>query len=98
MTEYSKGMTNCMGSLSQLSEDELETLIKEATGEIAHRKNRQLKADISNAIAAIQKLSKHCCGCLEVEAFVEEADKDCTCDVELSEIEDALKRLERTYF
>lgn len=92
MTEYSKGMTNCMGSLSQLSEDELETLIKEATKEIDHRKSLQRKTDISNAIVAIQKVSKYC-HFLEVTAYNDAADESCTLDVELLEIEAALKRL-----
>lgn len=90
MTEYSKGMTNCMGSLSQLSEDELKALVKEMEKEIAKRENLRRKEDITNAIAAIQKVSKHY-DYLEV-SFGEEYESN-TFDVELSEIEDALKRL-----
>ena len=92
MTEYSKGMTNCMGSLSQLSENELETLIKEATTEIAHRKDRQRREDITNAIAAIQKLSKHC-SYLTIENPVEIEDEDDVLAVTFLEIITALKNL-----
>ena len=85
-------MTKCMGSLSQLSEDELRALIKEATKEIDHREDIQRKADINNAIVAIQKVSKHC-HFLEATAYNDAADESCTLDVELLEIKNALKNL-----
>lgn len=91
MTEYSKEMTNCMGSLSELSENELETLIKEATTEISIRKNRQRKEDINNAIVAIQKLFKHF-NSLEIEAYVNAGEVNIV-DIELIDIESALKAL-----
>lgn len=91
MTKYSKGMTNCMGSLSQLSESELKALAKETEKEIANRNNLHRKADITNAIVAIQKVSKYC-DYLEVEEYFVETEGG-TLDIELSEIEAALKRL-----
>lgn len=85
-------MTRCMGSLSQLSEGELRALIKEATKEIDHREDIQRKADINNAIVAIQKLSKHYHS-LEVEAFIEAEGDNSILDIELIDIENALKNL-----
>lgn len=86
MTEYSKGMTNCMGSLSELSENELEMLIKEATKEISRRKDRQRKEAITNAIMAIRKV-------YEFSDYLKIETKNGMQDIYLTDIETALEEL-----
>lgn len=92
MTEYSKRMTTYMDSLSELTENELEMLAQGAAREIECRKNRQRKADINNAIVAIQKLFKHF-NSLEIEAYVDATGEVNIVDIELIDIESALKAL-----
>ena len=86
MTEYSKGMTKCVGSLSELSENELEILIQEVTKEIAHRKDRQRKEAVTNAIMAIRKV-------YEFSHYIEIETENGMQDIYLTDIEAALEEL-----
>ena len=86
MTEYSKGMTKCVGSLSELSENELEMLIQEVTKEIAHRKDRQRKEAVTNAIMAIRKV-------YEFSHYIEIETENGMQDIYLTDIEAALEEL-----
>ena len=86
MTEYSKGMTKCVGSLSELSENELEILIQEVTKEIAHRKDRQRKEAVTNAIMAIRKV-------YEFSHYIEIETENGMHDIYLTDIEAALEEL-----
>ena len=79
-------MTRCMGSLSQLSEGELRALIKEATKEIAHKKDRQRKEAVTNAIMAIRKV-------YEFSHYIEIETENGMQDIYLTDIEAALEEL-----
>lgn len=86
MTEYSKGMTNCMGSLSELSDEELAELTKGIENERKNRINLRRKAIITNAIMAMRKV-------YEFSHYLEIETENGMQDIYLTDIEAALEDL-----
>lgn len=57
MTEYSKALTGCVGSISQLSDKEINILINHLREEQDNRENKIRIEKINKAINAIKDLS-----------------------------------------
>lgn len=87
MTEFSEGMTMCMGNLSELTESELEILMDRISQEKNNRKRKALQSLVRDAEKIFSQLVE-----IEPLGAIEIATKDEYEEIYFPEILDSLRR------